>query len=69
MAAFNVFFITVLGLVVGSFLSALTFRWPIGEKVSRGRSFCPKCKRKIEWYDNIPLLSFHNNLGQMQEMQ
>jgi len=23
-----------------------------------GRSFCPKCKKKIKWYDNIPVISF-----------
>jgi leader peptidase (prepilin peptidase)/N-methyltransferase len=23
-----------------------------------GRSFCPKCKKKIVWYDNIPIISF-----------
>lgn len=23
-----------------------------------GRSLCPKCKNKISWFDNIPLLSF-----------
>ena len=23
-----------------------------------GRSFCPKCKKKILWYDNIPIISF-----------
>jgi prepilin signal peptidase PulO-like enzyme (type II secretory pathway) len=23
-----------------------------------GRSYCPKCKKKIVWYDNIPVLSF-----------
>jgi len=23
-----------------------------------GRSFCPKCKKQLLWYDNIPLISF-----------
>ncbi|MBI4812219.1 prepilin peptidase [Candidatus Falkowbacteria bacterium] len=23
-----------------------------------GRSYCPKCRAQIKWYDNIPLLSF-----------
>ncbi len=26
--------------------------------VLTGRSFCPKCGKKISWFDNIPLLSF-----------
>ena len=23
-----------------------------------GRSYCPKCKKQISWYDNIPILSY-----------
>lgn len=45
-------------LAIGSFLAAYTFRAPRGLKITRGRSFCPKCKHKIAFYDNIPLLSF-----------
>jgi leader peptidase (prepilin peptidase)/N-methyltransferase len=50
--------LAVLGLVVGSFLGAFSFRWPKGVSVASGRSFCPRCKSKIAWFDNIPLLSF-----------
>ena len=55
---FFLFFIFVTGLVVGSFLGAYTYRAPLSKTIKRGRSFCPKCKKKIIWYDNIPLLSF-----------
>ncbi len=48
----------VFGLLVGSFLSSLTYRYPREEKVSSGRSFCPICKKTIAWHDNIPLLSY-----------
>ena len=51
-------FILVAGLVVGSFLSAYTYRAPRGKSVKKGRSYCPACKNTIVWYDNIPLLSF-----------
>jgi len=50
--------VSVLGLIVGSFLSAYTYRWPEGIPISQGRSFCPKCKEKISWFDNIPLFSY-----------
>lgn len=50
--------IIILGLVVGSFLSALTYRLPRNKSVTFGRSFCDHCKRKIRWYDNIPLISY-----------
>lgn len=50
-------FIT-LGLVIGSFLSAYTYRLPRGISIAKGRSVCPNCKKKIAWYDNIPLLSY-----------
>lgn len=55
---FGLFFIFILGLVVGSFLGAYTYRWPRHMKVSEGRSRCPHCRKTIAWYDNIPLLSF-----------
>ena len=51
-------FVGVLGLVVGSFLGALSYRLPKKTSIVKGRSFCPSCKRQIVWYDNIPLLSF-----------
>jgi prepilin signal peptidase PulO-like enzyme (type II secretory pathway) len=55
---FYSFIIFVLGLLVGSFLANYTYRAPRGKSVFKGRSNCPKCKKKIAWYDNIPLVSF-----------
>lgn len=51
-------FLFVFGLVIGSFLTAYTWRSPRGISYKKGRSICPKCKTKIVWYDNIPLVSF-----------
>ena len=51
-------FIFMIGLSVGSFLTAFTYRVPTGKNISKGRSYCPKCKNTIKWYDNIPLISF-----------
>jgi len=48
----------VLGLAVGSFLNVVIYRLPRGESVVKPRSFCPKCKKLIPWYENIPVLSF-----------
>ncbi len=47
----------IFGLVVGSFLNVVIFRTE-KELTFGGRSFCPKCKKKLLWYDNIPLFSF-----------
>lgn len=53
---FLVFFF-ILGLVFGSFANVLIWRIPKGLSIG-GRSVCRKCKSKISWFDNIPLLSF-----------
>lgn len=45
------------GLIFGSFLNSLIYRIDSKEGF-KGRSFCPKCKKTIKWYDNIPLVSF-----------
>lgn len=50
--------IFLLGLIVGSFLNAWIYRMKHGEKVSRGRSKCPKCGHALSWNDLIPVLSF-----------
>ena len=42
----------------GSFANVCIYRFPINKGVISGRSFCPNCKKKINWTENIPLLSF-----------
>ena len=51
----GIFFI--IGLVIGSFINVLIYRIPRHLGIG-GRSMCPGCKSKIEWYDLIPLLSY-----------
>ena len=46
------------GIICGSFANVCIYRLPKNKSIVTGRSFCPKCKKKIIWYDNIPLLSF-----------
>jgi len=48
----------IFGLCFGSFANACIYRLPKNKQVLTDRSFCPKCKKKIKWLDNIPLLSF-----------
>jgi len=48
----------LLGLCLGSFLNVVVYRLNHQLSPLRGRSFCPKCKKKILWQDNLPLLSF-----------
>jgi len=55
---FLIAFLFVMGLVWGSFLNVVIYRVSFGKSPLSGRSKCPKCKRQIDWIDNIPLLSF-----------
>lgn len=51
-------FIFLFGLCVGSFLNAAVLRTSKKMSFLRGRSQCPKCKKKLSWYELIPVLSF-----------
>lgn len=51
-------FIGLLGLIIGSFLSIVIARVPEGRSIYRPRSACPKCEQPIEWFDNIPVISW-----------
>lgn len=46
------------GICVGSFLNVVIARLPADESVVKPRSRCPRCGRAIEWYDNLPVISW-----------
>ncbi|MFQ5600521.1 MAG: prepilin peptidase [Candidatus Krumholzibacteriia bacterium] len=48
----------VFGLVFGSFLNVLIYRLPRDESPWHGRSHCPHCGRTVQWFQNVPVLSF-----------
>ena len=48
----------VAGLIIGSFLGALTYRWPLGRSIAAGRSQCDHCGAGIAARDLMPVLSF-----------
>ncbi|MCK5459898.1 prepilin peptidase [Candidatus Parcubacteria bacterium] len=48
----------IFGTIIGSFLNVIIFRLRAKKQFLKGRSCCPKCKKKIIWYDNIPIVSF-----------
>ena len=64
--------IVILGLIFGSFFNVVIYRTPINlEAELKGKqknsllkqlawpaSFCPNCKNKIAWFDNIPIFSW-----------
>lgn len=48
----------IFGLIIGSFLSAYSYRLPREISIRNGRSKCPNCHTQIKSIDNIPILSF-----------
>ena len=54
----NLFLIFSLGLCLGSFSNVCIYRLPKNKQIISGRSFCPRCKKKLNWFDNLPLISF-----------
>ena len=48
----------LLGLFFGSFLNVCIVRVPRGESVVTPRSHCMACGHLVQWYDNLPVLSW-----------
>ena len=46
------------GMIVGSFVSVVAHRVPLGVSIVAPRSRCPSCERQIAAYDNVPVLSW-----------
>ena len=55
---FNTFESFLIGICVGSFINVIVFRLPNNLSIVTPRSFCPRCKKKISWKENIPLFSW-----------
>ena len=53
-----VLFCFVLGLVAGSFVTAVAHRVPRGLPIVAARSECPACGARIAAHDNVPVLSW-----------
>ena len=49
---------SILGLIIGSFLNVCIVRLPNQKDNILRESQCVKCKNKIDWYNNIPILSY-----------
>jgi len=50
--------IAVLGALVGSFLNVCIYRLPLGTSIVWPSSACTQCRRKLSWYENIPIVSY-----------
>jgi len=51
-------FVIIMGGLWGSFANVCIYRLPLNRGVALGRSYCIKCKKQINWYDNIPIISY-----------
>jgi leader peptidase (prepilin peptidase) / N-methyltransferase len=51
-------FAAALGAIVGSFLNVCVYRLPLKLSIVWPASACPKCRRELSWYENVPVLSY-----------
>ena len=52
------FFVILFGLIIGSFLNVVIYRFPRGESLAFPPSHCPQCDHQIKPWENIPLVSY-----------
>ena len=59
-----------LGLIFGSFLNVLIHRLPLQQSIVFPSSYCPHCQKDINWFYNIPLISFfiERIIGEMKKV-
>ena len=59
----------VFGLSVGSFLNVCIHRLPADQSLVWPRSYCPRCRTSLRWYDNVPLLGYAMLRGRCRTCQ
>ncbi|MGA2323849.1 MAG: prepilin peptidase [Sedimentisphaerales bacterium] len=55
---FWIVFLFAIGCCVGSFLNVVIYRLPRDKSLVRPPSSCPSCGKHIQFYDNIPIVSW-----------
>ena len=50
--------VLLFGGIIGSFLNVCIYRLPRNKSIVFPPSACPACAKRIEWYDNVPLISY-----------
>jgi len=55
---YSYIFAFVIGICIGSFLNVVIYRFQNDLSIVKQRSFCPNCKNKLTWRENIPLISW-----------
>jgi len=51
-------FVILFGLIIGSFLNVVIYRFPRGESIAFPPSHCPQCDHQIKPWENIPVISY-----------
>ena len=51
-------FIFIIGIIFGSFYNVVGYRLPKEESIVFPSSHCPKCNKKLKFYENIPIISY-----------
>ena len=63
LASIKTLFSLLFGLILGSFLNVCIHRIPLKESIINPPSSCPRCGKRIRFYDNIPVISYIILLG------
>ena len=53
-----VLWLFAMGAAVGSFMNVVVYRLPLGMSLVHPPSHCPKCGKRIPWYDNVPIFGW-----------
>ncbi len=51
-------FISIFGVLIGSFLNVIIYRIPKGESIVFPSSKCQSCQTPLKWYHNVPIFSW-----------
>lgn len=53
----------VIGTLFGSFFTLAIYRIPRKQDITHTRSYCPRCKHKLGFFDCFPILSYVSTIG------